>query len=232
MAQARDHRADLCIGPILGLSELRDAVEQLSHAFQLRDCSDRTRFNMSNQLPLFAEAEWAKCIRFELNSCLAPCSGHCSPSRYRQAVDAAKSFLQGDDVSVLEQLQREIVAAVDRRSFERAGVLHKRQMSLAWLARRLAAHRRMSAELTGSFPIPSFDRQPFRLVLEQGYFAGFARGESKRRKPILDSALQHQDDALAVEWMLIIASWFRKNGHQRAFLQRTPAGPARRRVSA
>jgi excinuclease ABC subunit C len=232
MSQARDHRADLCIGPVVGLSDLREAVEQLNYAFQLRDCSDRVRMNMTAQLPLFNEVHSAKCIRFELGSCLGPCSSACAPNRYHQSADQAKAFLTGGDLSILDRLKREISDAVDRRAFERAGVLHHRFISLEWLSRRLAARRRMRTELSGWFPLPSFDRQPCGLMLEQGYLAGFSRREQVSTRSRRDSEHPSEDDALSVEWMLIIASWFQKNREQKAFLQKAARAELRRRASA
>ena len=224
--------AEVCLGPVVGLGELHAAVESVNYVFGLRDCSDRTRMSLSNQLPLFGDLELAKCIRFDLNSCLGPCTGGCSPGRYRQSVDAAIGFLTGEDLTILDRLQHDREQASARLAFERAGVLHRQLLSLTWLARRLAIRKRLRAELTGSFPIPSFDRRPCRLVLDQGFLVGLSDWGSGHKTKLQLRRRERNDEALAVEWMLIVAAWFQKNGEQKSLLERFDRRAERKRASA
>lgn len=224
-------RAELCVGPVVGMGELRQATECINYVFGLRDCSDRTRMQLSNQLPLFGGDLQAKCLRFELNSCLGPCTGGCAASRYRQSVRAAIAFLQGVDTSILDQLQRERDAASARLAFERAAVLQQQVESLSWLARRLATRKRLRNALHGTFPVPSFDRRPCRLILDQGYVAGVSLDDSRAGKGS-QRRLERSGAAIEVEWMLIVAAWFQKNPEQREFLERASTRTDRKRASA
>lgn len=225
-------RARFRFGPLVGLNELRHAVDQLNYVFGLRDCSDRTPMQLSRQLPLFGNSHHAQCLRYELQTCLGPCAGACSAHRYGEAVQRAVAFLRGDDLTILDQLQREMESAAARLAFERAGILLEQIRSLNWLARRIAMRQRLREQLSGVFPIPSFDRQPCRLILEQGFFAGMHHGNGSLLASTSSRKLQPREDALAIEWMLIIAAWFRKHSDQRSLIERIPRRVRRIRASA
>ncbi len=232
MASEATSSAEICIGPIVGLGDLRLAIESLNYVFGLRDCSDRTRMSLSNQLPLFNDLKHAQCIRFELDSCLGPCTGGCSSGKYRQAVQRAIAFLRGDDDSILANLKMEIEKAVARLAFERAAVVSQQLASLSWLARRLQQRRRQRHELTGQLPIPTFDHKPCQLNLDEGYVAGFTHRVSNRSSVTKPKRLEQNDGSLAVEWMLIVAGWFQKNADQKALLQRSTASSVAERATA
>lgn len=232
MATELTTSAEVCIGPIVGLGDLRLAIESLSYVFGLRDCSDRTRMNLSSQLSLFGDLQHAQCIRFELNSCLGPCSGGCSASRYRQAVQEAIAFLRGDDLSILARLQVDLEGAIGRLAFERAAVIYQQHKSLMWLARRLERRRRQRTELTGKFPVPTFDHKPCQLVLNEGYVVGFTQRGTGRGSAVHTKRIEVGNHYLAVEWMLIVAGWFQKNAEQRQLLRQSPKPLRTGRASA
>lgn len=219
-----------CLGPILGVSDLREAIEHLNYAFGLRDCSDRIKMQWSNQLPLFGDQQQGQCLRYELNTCLGPCSGACSSARYRQAVERAIEFLRGNDRSILDQLGREQSRAIEALRYERAGLLQRRIESLTWLAKRLDARQRLSRELTGAFAVPTFAGTPCHMILDRGYLTGFESKQGSIGIPATNPP-DHQS-ALELEWMLIVSSWFRKNADQKRKIQRSTDQPARQRASA
>jgi excinuclease ABC subunit C len=219
-----------CVGPLIGRTELRRAIETLNYVYGLRDCPDRTRIHLTNQLPLFADSAHAQCIRHELGTCLGPCSGACSSGRYRQAVAEAIAFLRGTDRSIIERLRDEMDQAAARLAFERARVLCDQWKSLAWLARRLEQRSRQRRELHGAFRVPSFDRSPCYLVLDEGYVQGMERKVSARTREGSLGRIGSSSAALDTEWMLIVAGWFQKRSAERERIR--PIGMADVRASA
>src|SRR5207244_2774340 len=75
----------------------------------------------------------AGCLRFEIGTCLGPCVGACSSSRYRDRARAARAFLAGTDAELLPTLEREMETAAARLQFERAAELRDKLEAIRWL---------------------------------------------------------------------------------------------------
>ncbi len=57
-------------GPLFGAGRVRRAVDVLNRIFQLRDCSNQTKFTFSDQLQLFELDVRPGCFRHEIKTCL------------------------------------------------------------------------------------------------------------------------------------------------------------------
>lgn len=229
MSYQRPPQATACFGPILGTGRLRASVECANQFFGLRDCPDRVRMHLTSQLPLLEDLRSAQCLRYELQTCLGPCVGGCTPMAYERAVEAALRFLSGEDRQPLLDLQRELTAAIERLAFERAAVLHEQLTHLQWLWNRLAHWRTARGKIDGAYPVPTFAGRPVHLVFREGSLAGYAAQPRARSltQPQSLKKLEREDDALEMEIFLIISAWFRKNREQLPLIQ-----PRARRDSA
>ncbi len=167
-------RAADVFGPFAGRGQLSMAIVGLNYAFQLRDCPDRTRMQFNNQLQLFDGPLNAKCLRYELNSCPAPCAAACSREGYLQNVKHARRFLQGRDQTILDQLRRKMKSASDALAFERATVLRDQLNQLAWLSRRIKQLQTARRKLSGVFELPGFDHRQIWLMLDSGILRSVA----------------------------------------------------------
>ena len=216
MSHRRLPLATACFGPILGTGQLRAAVDCLNYAFGLRDCAERVRMHMTSQLPLLEDLRSAQCLRYELQSCLGPCAGGCTPHAYQAAVNAALQFLRGEDRERLNRLESEIADAIQRLAFERAAVLHSQYAALLWLWKRLAHWRSARGQIDGAFPVPTFAGRAVHVILREGTLVGYATHPRARSVTLPRSLkkLEREDDALEMEIFLIISSWFRKNRDQ------------------
>src|SRR5262249_36728824 len=65
-------------GPLVRRYRTDDAVRRLNDWFKLRDCPQTVPLAFSDQPELFPEDKSAKCLRFELGTCQAPCAAACS----------------------------------------------------------------------------------------------------------------------------------------------------------
>jgi excinuclease ABC subunit C len=91
----------------------------------------------AEQLEMFGEQRTAQCLRFEMQTCLAPCTGACTSDDYTRQVRAASSFLRGADASLLLRYETQMQAAAQNRQFERAAMLRDVWADLAWLSEQL-----------------------------------------------------------------------------------------------
>lgn len=219
LARRISKRTSLTFGPISGTNRLRQAIISLNQVFRLRDCPDRTKFEFNNQKTLFDDPATAKCIRYELGSCPAPCAGACSAREYQNNVDRAIEFLEGRDVAILTKLEREMTEAASKQAFERAAVLRDDLDNLTWLDRRLSSLRRAQTTLNGVVPFRSRRGRTCWLVLRGGRLivtsgppdrASRAERTTEQLKKISQQSLETPANLLEMQLQLIVISWFRK----------------------
>lgn len=109
-------------GPLPSSWRIREAVRHLNDWFQLRDCSDKQKLHFPEQKQLFDLNPGPGCLRQEINTCLGPCVGACSQSKYARHVRNARAFLAGSDLSVMEKMRSRMEQAATDRQFERAAM--------------------------------------------------------------------------------------------------------------
>ncbi len=218
-ARRMTSKAAFALGPIAGTARLRAAIESINQAFRLRDCPDKTKFEFNNQQQLFDDATTAKCIRFELGSCPAPCAGRCSSANYRSLVEQAIDFLEGADKSILQTLETKMHTASKACSFERATVLRDHLDNLKWLTRRLDALRKAQRTFNGILPVTAKHRRKIWLILKGGRLLGSASrpDQPTRARKAIDllsktAAMTPElpTNILEMNLQLIMISWFRK----------------------
>ena len=227
VARQLTDRSQWSIGPIAGTGRLKAAVEAINLTLGLRDCPDRTKFCFNNQRQLFDNISSAGCIRYELGSCPAPCAGLCSKEHYQSNVNAVIDFLSVRNVTVLSELEQEMIAAGARQHFEKATLLRDRWKLLSWLTLRLTALEEAKEKVNGVVPVSGFSKQKIWLVLRSGRLVGSAR---QPRTPLRAAAAKKklmkiaaQVDAppanvMEMNLQLMIAAWYRKNADFRKSL--------------
>ncbi|MBI3410216.1 MAG: GIY-YIG nuclease family protein [Planctomycetes bacterium] len=142
-----------------------EAVRRLNDLFRLRDCPQKQEMIFPDQRALFTLGQPGAtaglsnvmaippgCMRFDLGSCLGPCTGTCARRDYQTQVKAARSFLEGKDRAALTNLEREMHLAAAAQEFERAGVLRDKWRALAWLTTRLDRLRETRQRLSFAYP--------------------------------------------------------------------------------
>ena len=107
-------------GPFPRVGALARTIRELAHVLRLRDCPSTTPVFFDDQLEIFSGGRMPRCIRADLDSCLAPCCGRPTAAEYRQAVDVARRFLEGRAEQPLRELEQQMGAAAARMDFEYA----------------------------------------------------------------------------------------------------------------
>lgn len=115
----RDPRAAY-YGPFRGSGHTAEAIRALSDLLGLRDCAQALPMIFADQAALFDSPRQARCMRFDLGTCLGPCAARTSAERYHDAVHRAVEFLEGRAAHPLDRVLEEMARASEAAEFERA----------------------------------------------------------------------------------------------------------------
>jgi len=100
-------------GPFPNSGALRSTLHLLRRAFNLRGCRVLTP----------GEADYKHCLYGNLKWCTAPCIGNVTREQYRQQVQAACDYLEGQGGELQAQLETEMKKAAEARDYEKAAQL-------------------------------------------------------------------------------------------------------------
>ncbi|MBX6350035.1 MAG: excinuclease ABC subunit UvrC [Clostridia bacterium] len=109
-------------GPFTDATAVRQTMSILRRAFPYRTCSDR-RLRQGGR----------PCLYYHIGRCPAPCVGYVDEAAYARTVGQLVAFLEGQDASVLGELERQMQDAAESLAFERAAELRDRIRALAAL---------------------------------------------------------------------------------------------------
>ncbi len=222
VAKRLTEKVHSAFGPMSGTGHLQESVEALNHVFRLRDCSDKTKFEFGAQLTLFEEPPRAKCIRFELGSCPAPCARICSIGEYKNNLRRAESFLQGKDTETLPMLEQAMNEASAKWHFERAAILRNHWEALDRLDRQLKRFRWSHSRIDGILTCPLSRGRNLWAVFRHGALAATIPEPRSERQ--INEAIDLLQTTQSQKWepaakildinlQLIVSSWFRKNNN-------------------
>ena len=97
-------------GPFMGGVSVRDVLEILNLAFNIRPCDRK----LNTQKPI------KPCLNYHIKKCLAPCANFITEEEYKKRVDSAVDFLSGDTSTTEKLLTEKMLLASEREEFELA----------------------------------------------------------------------------------------------------------------
>ncbi len=97
-------------GPFMGGVSVKGVLEIINQCFMLRTCK-QTLPNKSIK---------RECINYHIGRCLAPCVGKTTKEEYRQRVDSALDFLNGNDDTVEEIIKAKMLKFAEIGEYETA----------------------------------------------------------------------------------------------------------------
>ncbi len=98
-------------GPYTSAAAVKDTIELMNKLYMLRTCS--------RSLPK-EEGKDRPCLNHHIKQCMAPCQGYVSCEQYREQVDKALDFLNGNYQPILKELERKMQDASENMEFEEA----------------------------------------------------------------------------------------------------------------
>ena len=98
-------------GPYTSAAAVKDTIELLNKLFRLRTCNRCLPRDIGLDRP---------CLNYHIKQCLAPCQGYISKEEYREQVNGALEFLNGNYHTILKDLEEKMKAAAEELLFEEA----------------------------------------------------------------------------------------------------------------
>ena len=101
-------------GPYTSAAAVKDTIELLNKLYQLRTCNRNLPRDIGQERP---------CLNYHMRQCLAPCQGNVSREEYRQQVERALDFLNGNYGTVLKELEQKMKETAENMEYEEAARL-------------------------------------------------------------------------------------------------------------
>lgn len=226
-----------CYGPLTSWNKSEEAARRLNDWFKLRDCPQTVPMAFADQGDLFPLDRAPKCLRFEIGTCSGPCVGACTRGGYSAGVRAVKAFLDGRDRTILTKLRGLMDEAAARFEFEKATAIRDRLAALEWLADRLALLRKARHLNSFVYPLAGPDGKENWYLIHRGQvravIAAPQSEDDRDRAAALIRATFAGPPAPAmltggaVDSVLLVVAWFRKNAEEKGKLLTKAAALAR-----
>jgi excinuclease ABC subunit C len=119
----------LYFGPYIPTGVMRENLTFIRRHFLIRNCRKKL------------DKPMRPCIEFQMNRCLAPCSGQLEKSVYRRAVEEVKLFLKGQRKQLLTKLADEMYRHSYAQRYEEAALTRDRIRAIerGWETQRVVA---------------------------------------------------------------------------------------------
>ncbi len=98
-------------GPYTSAASVKDTIELMNKLYQLRTCSRKLPRDIGLDRP---------CLNYHIKQCLAPCQGYIGRDEYRERMEQALDFLNGNYKPVLRELEQKMQEASEQLAFEDA----------------------------------------------------------------------------------------------------------------
>ncbi len=216
-----------CFGPVPGGRRARNAVRWLNDIFQLRDCPKDVPMVFADQAELFPVIRAPGCLRYDIGTCIGPCTGIGSQTAYTSKVRAAQAFLSGQADDPLARLEQEMVTASNRQEFERAAALRDKWETLQWLQKQLERMRVARERLSMVYSLAGENGWNLWYLIRQGGVVGVLPApenpEAKRAAADVIEKQYHSKKTRAalpgpeaIDQVLLVAAWFHRRPAERS----------------
>lgn len=98
-------------GPYTSAAAVKDTIELLNKLYSLRTCNRSLPRDIGIERP---------CLNYHIKQCMAPCQGYITKEQYREQVNQALEFLNGNYNMILKDLEGKMKSAAETLDFEAA----------------------------------------------------------------------------------------------------------------
>ena len=134
-------------GPYTSAQAVKETIDLLNKLYKIRTCNRTILFDGNDAGEPGETGEKATekpeekkdkraCLNYHIGQCSAPCRGDVSPEEYRENVDRALEFLNGNYGGILRDLEEQMKEAGERLEFEEAAKIRELYFSVKSVAQR------------------------------------------------------------------------------------------------
>ena len=98
-------------GPYTSAAAVKDTIELMNKLYRLKTCNRKLPRDIGLDRP---------CLNYHIKQCLAPCQGYISKDEYRERVEQALDFLNGNYKPILQELEQKMQEASESLDYEEA----------------------------------------------------------------------------------------------------------------
>lgn len=98
-------------GPYTSAGAVKDSIELIQKIYHIRTCNRNLPKDTGKERP---------CLNYHIKQCMAPCQGYISKEAYRQNIDRALEFLNGNYHPVIKNIEQKMMQASNALDFEKA----------------------------------------------------------------------------------------------------------------
>jgi excinuclease ABC subunit C len=227
LSQRPNSRMLGCFGPVPGGRRARNAVRWINDLFQLRDCPQDVPMIFADQAELFPVIRAPACLRYEIGTCIGPCTGVPLQPAYMSKVRLAHAFLSSQSDGTLAQLEKEMLLASQGQEFERAAALRDKWETLKWLHKQLERMRMARERLTFAYSVAGQDGNKLWYLIRHGHVATVLPApDSPESKKSVARVIEKEYDLKrsramlpgpeAIDQVLLVAAWFHRHPKERS----------------
>ena len=98
-------------GPYTSAGAVKDTIDLIRKLYHVRTCNRNLPKDIGKERP---------CLNYHIKQCYGPCQGYISREEYRENIQQALHFLNGNYDTILKSLEEKMQAASDNLEFEKA----------------------------------------------------------------------------------------------------------------
>ncbi|MBO5474315.1 MAG: excinuclease ABC subunit UvrC [Lachnospiraceae bacterium] len=98
-------------GPYTSAAAVKDTIDLMNKLYQLKTCNRKLPRDIGLERP---------CLNYHIRQCTAPCQGYISKEEYRERIEQALDFLNGNYRPMLKELEQKMTDASEKLEFEEA----------------------------------------------------------------------------------------------------------------
>ena len=98
-------------GPYTNPGAVKDTIELLNKLYKLRNCNRNLPRDIGKERP---------CLYYQIGQCSAPCNNHISSEEYKENIEKAIGFLNGNYKDTVNSLKEKMKNYADEMEFEKA----------------------------------------------------------------------------------------------------------------
>ena len=102
-------------GPYTSAGAVKDTIELINKLYKIRTCNNSVKYGV--------KCTDRPCLNYHIGQCLAPCQGQVTEEDYKEQMDRALEFLNGNYGPIIKSLEQQMNAASEELDFEKAASL-------------------------------------------------------------------------------------------------------------